>query len=69
MNRILMIGTVGNPFWLAAVLVAGLYFLVSRSFLRIPDPKPSGEWIRKSPEPEIPILPPGVRPKPAGKQG
>jgi hypothetical protein len=69
MNGILKISTFGNPFWMAAVLVAGLYFLLSGTILRAKAQKPSGEWIRTTQEPQAPILAPGIQSKPAEIQG
>lgn len=69
MNIILKILTFGNPFWMAAILVAGLYFLLSGSILKAKEPRPTGEWIRTNQKPEAPILPPGTRSKPAEIQG
>ena len=69
MNRILKISPFGNPFWMAAIVVAGLYFLISGAIFRTDEPKPSGEWIRTTQEPEVPILSPGVQSKPPEIQG
>ena len=69
MNSILKIIISGNPFWMAAILVVGLYVLLSGSILKAKKPRPTGEWIRTNQESEVPILAPGIQSKPAEIQG
>jgi hypothetical protein len=69
MDRTLLVGTVKNPFLITALIFAGLYLLVERTSPEPEAPRPSGSWILRPPDPELPDPAPDGAPVPAERKG
>jgi hypothetical protein len=71
-KRLILLGTLKNPFWISAWTLAGLFWLIQSGHLRSADSGLVGQWIWRSQDQEgsgLDPIPHPAKMKPERKSG